>query len=522
VGARYLQRLPVALLAAGCACRGPAAPPTPAPAEAASTADTTPTGEDSATATSTPTADTATSTQSTSSTGDTAQVGGGATVVEIDPSASVIGLPEMLIHIDGPFLLPAYGGHPGVIVVSNHLFDPDSDAVDLGMPEGTIVSGDLPPGEHPIVEVWDGTSGLDVNHPMDHAGDVNGDGHLDAWLSNRYLHLGPFLGAYVEDYAADAFAWFDSHNDSDIHDADHDLDGDGHTDVVVSGHSQTAIIHYGPFEGEIPTFSDNGFDPARMSVVAGGCGGGAEIIEDVLGPGQHILATGLESWYCSWDYVLFDAMQPRGSWVGMDDHLANEQSFSNNYLIPDPGPGDLNGDGHADLLVVSDGRYGALHAGPFGGGAALEGQPDAIPLEEDLTDLGYEVFINRSVPDLNGDGMVELLAVVGFPDGHWYDLVMFSPFDGSAHPLASGVAIYSGGVYYKEGVYTFLERKGFAEDYLIEDLDGDGLYDIIMPYIGATEEERKTEAGRIDIFYGADVAAAWDEAVGSGSTTTGN
>lgn len=129
-------------------------------------------------------------------------------------------------------------------------------------------------GVYQLQELWDGVSAMDgapAPEEVHPAGDVDGDGHLDMWISTR-LFRGPFVGRFTADTVEQAFAYQPGDGRAV---ATFDADRDGQLDVVFMPGNQRAYLHYGPFlPGLMPSYKLGDALPGTVTVFGDpGCGG---------------------------------------------------------------------------------------------------------------------------------------------------------------------------------------------------------------------------------------------------------
>lgn len=409
-------------------------------------------------------------------------------LVPLPPSVRVVGDPEQRLGTKRITALPAAGSSPSVLLMEKGWYQPED------MPGSVAIPGHLPPGEHRLVDVWDGVSGFEGDVEATHAfavDDVNGDGQVDVFLLNA-LYPGPLLGRRIV-YPDDALAWFES---GKVVAAGFDADGDGHGDVVLMRGYQQGILRYGPFEGQQPSFI-RGKVPAEDVTVLGDVrcrtGDVAWRLSDHLGPGRDALALGIAGECSGPDTLFFDLMQPRGSYLTPEDAFAVWAEVNLAYPSHFDDAGDIDGDGTPD--VVRSRGYGPdnVLAGPVSGALWEEEPGPAYALEQGLNTVMY------AIGDLNDDGIQELLVrhrYAGWGSVEYYVVIMFSP-----HPQALTM----------ERGLPLGPRLSFSDfvGSVHADLDGDGLDDIVdRTQESEPEDLRLKNAGEVNIWYGADLVEA--------------
>ena len=353
-------------------------------------------------------------------------------------------------------------------------------------------------GEHDVFDLWDGISSvpgdLDAMEGLFLVPDANGDGHDDLWLG-RWLLPGPLIGdTPITDYMVDGWiARLEASDESDsvMHGADNDVrlagfdaDGDGHGDILTgSGAVEgTHWLHYGPFEGTVPSGRlGNAPDVTRIS--KDGCTAvrGFRLHPDAFGPGQHgVMLGGADPvGSCGTDRKLFPLMQPRGSDV---PEASAEVDSSFDSVLP---AGDINDDGYGDISWIWDheGAQGDLLLGPFDGHLA-KARPGVEMLHGAVT---------HPVGDLNGDGIDDIGG--RWLDAPWDSVVLLSPHPDGPVDLSRGLQI---------------ERFFDSADYnlvTLGDLDDDGKGDLIY----ANYEPPPLNDTTVVIYTGAQLTAAWNE-----------
>lgn len=362
-------------------------------------------------------------------------------------------------------LLPPHGTDRGQLILYNlygsHAF---------GLPDTLILDACLPRGEHPVLDLWDGFSSYDYGTDRAvSAGDVDDDGHLDAWFGNL-LYYGPLLGRVHHLAAPDAELPVDQ---GGVTDAGFDVDGDGHEDALTTMRYRLGRLVYGPdFVREVAL--GEGYCDYDV--------GSAVFYENGLGAGRHVAGIGAAS---GWNGLA--GCRPVTNFYDITGSLA--------AVLPDAAAvvgetdmiegwdsvGDLNGDG------VGDGVY----TGPVGGLASrgraflgpITGEPHLLP-DAFAPVNGYPMY---GVGDMNGDGVEEIVGrVESLVEGQGGEALIFSPYP--------PVVDFTQALFLSEA-FPYGSSAGHG------DLDGDGRSDLYI------DEADIPNGGRIRIWYGADLAA---------------
>jgi len=348
------------------------------------------------------------------------------------------------------------------------------------------------------------------------AGDVDGDGYADVIVgSDRYAAGQATEGAafifrgsasgIADGNPATAATQLESNETganlgSSVSDAG-DVNGDGYADVIV-GAPVYGLLDYGAafiFSGSASGIADGNSATAATELVSDESSSGMGPVSgagDVNGDGYADVIVGAPA------YGLLDngaAFVFLGSAAGIADgdpttaaaRLISGESGANlgSHVA---GAGDVNGDGHADVIV------GAPAHGPLDGGAAFifvggasaidDGTPGtaATLLESDQIDayLGYSV---SGAGDVNADGYADV--IVG---AAWYDAGESD--EGAAFVFLGGGAGIADGNPTSASAQLESDQAGAQLGYSVSgagDVNGDGYADVIAgaPFYDAGQND---------------------------------
>mgnify|MGYP003884232655 FL=1 len=294
-----------------------------------------------------------------------------------------------------------------------------------------------PPGDHYILDLWDGVSLGWGDHHIFPVPDVDGDGIYDYWAFYKLLP-GPIMG---RDTVAAAY------NDAPIAHlgpdkvrgplgfgvvmlSNFDADGDGHIDILVdNGGANLYEVYFGPFSGEIV---ENVPQADKTNIGTGAsseCNEPPILLPDLLGPGRDAIAVGGEDWprWCPRDRFIFPLEVERTGWAVELGSL----DFPAGHLQP---VGDLDGNGTQDVMAFSWGLEpaAALWSEPFDEHTSFW----ELPLPPATTSAARGHLMG-TIGDVNGDGIDDLLGYVNpyyLYGGTAFDdepesYVLLSPFD---------------------------------------------------------------------------------------------
>jgi hypothetical protein len=404
------------------------------------------------------------------------------------------------IIVGAPWTTDSYGGETGAI----YLFPGSADGVD---PDGL--------GTGAATASITGGGGEMVGWGLGWAGDVNADGVDDimvGWGTYGSMNVSVFYGPVVGDIAlTDANAQLSGWSNSVNHHPGHaagDVNGDGFDDLVVTnwqvesslGEKGTTYVVHGPVTGQ--------FDLATEAVVLAATDGNERAAWDAVGIGDSDgdgISDVATSSYRSDHGVegagaayIFNGPITTSTTLNLADALFTGEEESDYAGTALAAPGDVNGDGLADLLVgailqgFGEFRGGAAYLvlGPFDGVTSLEhadciliGQADRAHMGDWLAPAG----------DWNGDGRADILIGNGGYTDSTHEAqasVVLAPAEG-IRPI-------------EDADYTVQFTDDPADGSVIGtgagDVNGDGFGELLMGYASVADAEEPW--GAAYLYYG--------------------
>jgi len=301
-----------------------------------------------------------------------------------------------------------------VVAVAGDVDGDGGDDLIVGLPragEARIYSG----RDHTLLRTLSGSAGEGFGNAVDTAGDVNGDGRADVIVGAHWATIGGVSnsgGAYVYSGADGALLYTlggqlaDDHAGQSVAGGD-DLNGDGVPDFALGApDSFTWVVQwFSSTQGAVYFFS--GADGSLLDTRRGsgdyvtGFGSAVAMAGDVNGDGNGDVAIGTRSTKIDTGEV-FSVTPPS---VALHLRMASVGTWRS-VSATVAGAGDVNGDGHPDLLLgTANGHLARLYSGS-----------DASIL---YTFSTASTNLSQGPPvagagDVNGDGRPDLL--IGDPN----------------------------------------------------------------------------------------------------------
>ncbi len=247
-------------------------------------------------------------------------------------------------------------GAPDLVLAYDAASDAHEKAGVVYVVTNPVPAGDLVPDRDAAAKVVGGGSSWYLGEDVSSAGDVDGDGVDDLWISAygaqpnptwpgaAYLMKGPLVGEYNAYDDADTVIYGSTGQVGSHVAGAGDLDGDGYADVVATG-SNLALVYSGP-----PTAGWLS-DADATAVISGLSEGAIETRADLDGDGKDDLVMGDASGGRYGEAHLFYG--PVAGVLGSDDADANlgMGGYYDEFGAA-MATGDVNGDGVDDLVIA--------------------------------------------------------------------------------------------------------------------------------------------------------------------------
>lgn len=259
------------------------------------------------------------------------------------------------------------------------------------------------------------------------AGDVDGDGSPDVWVGANgedtggaaagaaYLLSGPFSGLIPLAGATAKVTGEESNAAIGHHMDDGDFNGDGYGDLVAgwtsddtsASNAGAAYVFEGPVAGTLGTSTADG----QLLGEAAFDGGGTSVANagDTNADGYDDLVIGAynNGCYVGVAYLVLGPGAGSASLAMSEASLRGDSEFD--YVgVGGAGPGDLDADGYADILVGQTGGSGGgfLLYGPLSGTYEPTTADRSFVVHTRTDQGGYSV---SGAGDVDGDGLIDTL-----------------------------------------------------------------------------------------------------------------
>lgn len=379
-------------------------------------------------------------------------------------------------------------------------------------------------------------------------GDLNGDGFDDVVVvssaqrvsSMASIFYGPLAGSYSAHNDFDVAVTNDIENDwINTAEIQSDLNGDGLADLVVGSPASFKGASWGGAAFVFADFpsTELTLNDADLTLVGEYCcqmvGMGVDVGGDITGDGIDDLLVGSPGY----SHLVGEDSVDAGAVLGVPwstDAVVYTDDLALRLIGNDAGSslgnvrsteiiGDVNGDGHADLMVAAplDSQVGTVYLfdGPVDPTIALE-----------------DARATFSSPDANGGGLGSGVAGLGDVNGDGYDDVIIGSAGlndtglGVTYPMTGAAFLFYGPVSGDLDIWaadTVLLGEGAGDCAGLTlseagDIDGDGYDDVLVS--AEYNDDAMHDAGAVYLFYGpvdtGTISLASADAVFYGITTT--
>jgi len=301
-------------------------------------------------------------------------------------------------------------------------------------------------------------------------GDVNGDGHPDLVVADS-LQCGNCTNGGVSVLLGNGDGTFQApvtyssggYNASSV--AIGDVNGDGHPDLVIANQCQSIDQNgncLGPGEVGVLLGNGDGTFQAPITFNSSGYSSDSVAIADLNGDGHLDLVVANQCADTSCVNGSVSVLLGNGDGTFQAPVGYNSGGYTTNSVVI----GDLNGDGHPDLVVANECQDNNCSGGYLGIVGVLLGNGDGTFQAAVTYNTGGYVASSVAIGDLNGDGHPDLVVANQCVDSNCAN--------GSAGVLlGNGDGTFQTAVGYSSGGYI-------AASVAITDLNGDGKLDLAI------------------------------------------